>query len=146
VSLLKDKDAAAGAIREMKKVKPIRQIEMAELMCAAHNSSAVYAKCLLAATPDEQLLESDQPKEIDGLTPADMARMEHEMETIVRDFKLIEESHGENVLNLVIVVGYVKRLLENARVVRFLSQACPEILAEFQKLAEAKRLADEGGG
>ncbi len=146
VSLLKDKVASAGAIREMKKVKPIRQIEMAELMCSAHNFSAVYAKCLLAATPDEQLVESDRPKEIDGLTAADIARIEHEMESIVRDFKLIEESHGENVLNLVIVVGYVKRLLENARVVRYLSQTSPEILAEFQKIAEAKRLADATGG
>jgi hypothetical protein len=34
-----------------------------------------------------------------------MARMEHEMESICRDFKMIEDSHGENVLSLVIVVG-----------------------------------------
>lgn len=146
VLLLKEKGAAAGAIREMKKVKPIRQIEMAELMRSASNYSVVYAKCLFAATPAEQLIETDQPKEVNGLTPVDMARMEHEMENVVRDFKLIEESHGENVLNLVIVVGYVKRLLDNARVVRYLSQTCPEILAEFQKIAETKKLADAAGG
>src|SRR5262249_8756373 len=110
------------------------------------NFSAVYAKCLLAATSEEQLLEPQQPKEIEGLTPADMARMEHEMESICRDFKMIEDSHGESVLNLVVVVGYVRRLLENSRVVRYLSQTSPEILAEFQKIAEAKRLAEEAGG
>lgn len=146
VMLLKEKSAAAETIREMKKVKPIRQIEMAELMRSANNFSAAYAKCLFAATPAAQLIEANQPKEVNGLTPVDMARMEHEMENVVRDFKLIEESHGENVLNLVIAVGYVKRLLDNARVVRYLSQTCPEILAEFQKIAETKRLADGTGG
>jgi hypothetical protein len=143
IALLKDKATAAGAFREMRKVKPMRQIEMAELMASAHNFSAVYAKCLLAATPNDQLVEPHSQKEVEGLTPTDMARMEHEMESIVRDFKLIEDSYGENVLNLVVVVGYVKRLLDNVRVVRYLSHICPEILAEFQNIARAKRLADE---
>lgn len=133
-------------VRELRKVKPMRQIEMAELMCASHNFSVDYAKCLLAATRNEQLLEQSHPKEVNGLTTDEMARMEYEMESIGRDFKMIEDSHGRNVLNLVIVVGYVKKLLENARVVRYLSQSCPEILSEFQKIAEAKRLADAAAG
>jgi predicted NAD-dependent protein-ADP-ribosyltransferase YbiA (DUF1768 family) len=71
-----------------------------------------------------------------------MARMEREMETIGRDFKLIEESHGKNVLNLVIVVGYLKKLLDNARVVKYLAGNYPELLTEFQKTAESRTLAD----
>jgi hypothetical protein len=42
----------------------MRQIEMAELMLASNNFSAHYAQCLFAATPTEQLLEPDKPKEI----------------------------------------------------------------------------------
>jgi hypothetical protein len=60
---------ATDAFREMRKVKPFRQIEMAELMVAANNFSARYAQCLLAATPQEQLLEPDRPKEVRGLSP-----------------------------------------------------------------------------
>ena len=40
--------------------------------------------------------------------------MEWEMESLNQDFRLIEESHGRNVLNLVLVVGYLKKLLDNA--------------------------------
>ena len=47
----------------------MRQIEMAELMVAANNFSTSYAKCLLAATPQEHLLESNKPKEVRGLAP-----------------------------------------------------------------------------
>lgn len=140
VQLLKEKRAAAGAFREMRKVKPMRQIEMAELMIASNNFSARYAECLFAATTQEQLLEPDKPKEVRGLSPEDMSRMEREMENVSQDFRLIEESHGRNVLNLVLVVGYVKKLLDNVRVVRYLSQRHAEILAEFQKIVETKSL------
>jgi hypothetical protein len=70
--------------------------------------------------------------------------MEREMESLNHDFRLIEESHGRNVLNLVLVVGYLKRLLDNARVVRYLSRHHAEILAEIQKIVEAKGLSNDG--
>ncbi len=37
-------------------------------------------------------------------------------------------------------VGYVRRLLENAAVVKFLCRQYPDIFAEFEKLAEATDL------
>ena len=62
VQLLKEKRASNGAFREMRKVRPMRQIEMAELMLASNNFSAHYAQCLFASTPTEQLLEPDKPQ------------------------------------------------------------------------------------
>jgi hypothetical protein len=68
--------------------------------------------------------------------------MEQELESLGREFRLVEESHGRSVLHLVIVVGYLRKLLDNARVVRHLGQHHPEILAEFRKLVETRGLAD----
>ena len=140
VQLLKEKRASTGAFREMRKVKPMRQIEMAELMVAANNFSASYAQCLLAATPQEQLLEPDKPKDSAGPEPGGHVADGTGNGEPDQDLRSVEESHGRNVLNLVLVVGYLKKLLENARVVRYLSQHCAEILAEFQKIVESKTL------
>lgn len=142
VQLLKGKRATAGTLRQLRKAKPMRQIEMAELMCASNNFSVAYAKCLIAATPQDQLVESEQTKEMDGLSPADLARMEREMEAISGDFRQIEETHGRNVLHLVIVAGYLKKLLDNARLVRYLAGNYAELLTEFQKVAESRTLSD----
>jgi hypothetical protein len=144
IQLLKDKRATAGAIREIRKAKPMRQMEIAELMRASGNYSVGYAKCLIATTPAEELLEPDKTKDVKGMIPEDVARMERETVTLAKEFKLIEESHGRNTLELVLAVGYLKKLLDNARVVRFLSQHHPEILTEFQKLVETKSLRDAG--
>ena len=140
VALLKDRKASASALREVRRVTPMRQIEMAELMVATNNFSASYAKCLYAATPDGQRLEGEEPADNHGISPEDRARMEREMQGLRRNFKVLEETHGENVLRLVLAIGYLKKLLENARVVRYLSQHYPEILAEFQRMLEAPDL------
>ncbi|MER8467078.1 hypothetical protein NKH02_30065 [Mesorhizobium sp. M1396] len=58
---------------------------------------------------------------------------------IVATYRLTEESYGSDHLDLVVATGYLARLLENARVVRYLAQSFPEILAEFQKMTEAVR-------
>ncbi len=142
VQLLRGKPATAGSLRQLRKAKPMRQIEMAELMCASNNFSVGYGKCLIAATPQDQLIEAEHAKEVDGLLPADIARMEREMEAISGDFKQIEETHGKNVLNLVIAVGYLKKLLDNARIVRYLAGNFPELLAQFQKTAESRTLME----
>lgn len=142
VQLLKDRQATTVSLRELRKVKPMRQIEIAELMCAASNFSAGYVKCLVGATSSEQLVDGDRGKEFRGLSAEDIARMERETESLGREFKLIEESHGKNVLNFVLVVGYIKKIMDNSRVVRFLSQNHPEVLTEFQKLVEIRNLSD----
>ena len=141
VELLKDKRASAGAVRELSKVKPMRQIEMAELMMASANLTASYAKCLIAATPDEQLVEYATAKAKEGLSPEEIARMEREIENLSQDFRKIEDAHGRTVLNLVTSVAYLRKLLNNASVVRFLSRRYMDMLAEFQKIAEATSLA-----
>ncbi len=140
VELLKERKASAGTLREVRKVKPLRQIEMAELMIASHNYSATYAAILLAATAPEQLLEPDKPKEIRGLRAEDMDRMEKEMEKLGEDFRMIEETYGRNVLNLVLAGAYLRKLLDCAAVVRYLSKRHADVLTEFNKIAASATL------
>lgn len=63
--------------------------------------------------------------------------------TLSRDFRAMEESHGKNSLHLVIVIAYLRKLLDNVRVVRFLVQSHPEVLPEFQKLVDNRSLKEQ---
>jgi len=47
-------------------------------------------------------------------------------------------------LNLVVVIGYLRSLLDNAAVVRYLSQAEPTMLAEFQKIMDQAEMKATG--
>jgi hypothetical protein len=121
-------------------MKPYRQTEAATLMNDAGIYSAKYAKAIFASTPKNQLTDPDKPKKIKGLDDAQMARMENEMANLQKDCGLIEESYGPNFLTLTIVKDYVRQLLGNAEIVKYLAKNYSEFLTQFQKIAEMKSL------
>jgi hypothetical protein len=135
--LLKDKSIAPKAIRLLKQVSYVRQIEIAELMVSANNFASGYAEALVLGTPKDQLANPNKLKVKEGLSPEEIGKMEQEMESLERDFKAVEESYGENMLNLVFARGYIKKLLDNAKVVRFLNANYSDILPEFEAIAAA---------
>jgi hypothetical protein len=140
VNLLRDKHVAIHTFSELRKLKPMRQIEAAELMIAMNKYTISYARSLVAATPEDQLVVK-RKRRVRGLTAEQIAKMETESANLQREFKAIEQSYGADHLDLVLATGYVSRLLANARVVRYLAQFHPEILSEFQKITELPKAA-----
>jgi len=139
--LFKDKHVAAQTFSELKKMVPLRQIEVAELMVAMNKYTINYAKSLVAATPQAQLVESTKPKRVNGLSEEQIALMERESLNLEREFRIAEKSYGIDHLDLVLANGYLGKLLGNSRVVRYLAQHHNDILTEFQKLAEIETAA-----
>lgn len=142
--LLKDKMVSNPVFPVLRKMVPTRQIEVATLMNDSGIYTGSYAKALLAATPRNQLSNPDKSKNIRGLTEEQMARMEDEMANLQREYRLIEENYGADVLNLTLAKGYLSSLLGNAKIVRYLAQNHSEILSQFQKISEMTSLAGRG--
>ncbi len=90
-------------------------------------------------TPADQLVEPKTPKAL-GISHEEISRMEKEMESLERDYRAHQEQFGENSLHLNAVQRYVKRLLDNSKVKRFLTSGSPEILEEFQEVAGLEAL------
>ncbi len=141
--LLKDKHCPQNTFLSLKKMKPMRQIEVAELLIAMDNYSVSYSKALLAATPQDQLIESEKPKSFKGISAEKIAQMESEMAKLQREMKLIEDSYGPDHLSLVLARGYLVSLLENEGVSRYLAQNHNEILSEFRRISEVVSMGPE---
>jgi ParB-like chromosome segregation protein Spo0J len=140
VDLLKDRNMSTHTIEVLRKMKPMRQIQAVELMIALDNFSCAYAKALLAATRQADLAQPDRPKKVGNMTPEQMARLEREMETLNQDFRALESSYGDDVLQLVISAGYVGRLISNAAVQQYLAKRHPELLEELRGVVAAASL------
>ena len=139
--MLKDKHISINAMGMLRRMAPLRQIEAAELMIAMNKFTSNYAQSLLAATPQTQLIDPRKVRRIKGLTDKQITLMQRESDNLDRQFKLIEKSYGADHLDLVLVNGYVAKLIGNVKVVRFLAQHYSEILLEFQKLVDVKTTA-----
>ena len=143
VDMLKDQNFPSDIMRHLRKMKPPRQIECADLMLSLNNFSTHYAAALLAATAPEQLCEPERPKKFQGVSPEQMARMEREMASVQSRFKAVEHSYGTDVLNLVMMRGYISKLIANAAATRFMQQYYPEFLQEFRSIAAMSTLDDK---
>lgn len=143
-ALLEDRQFSAEMARVIRKMKPTRQIECVELMTSANNMTVAYAEALLAATPAELLVDGRKPRKISGVTKEQMAKMEREMANLQGQYRLVEQTYGQDVLSLVLARGYLTKLIENAHVARYLRQRAPEILEQFESIAAVASL--EGGG
>jgi hypothetical protein len=133
--LLKDRHCPINTFQTLKKMKPMRQIEVAELMIAMDNYSVNYSKALLAATPQDQLIEPKKPKPFKSISAEQIAQMETEMAKLQGELKQIEDRYGPNHLNLVLARGYLVKLIENQNVSRYLAQNHGEILNEFRRIS-----------
>lgn len=140
IEVLKDRLFSTEVSNALKRMKPMRQLECAELMASANNFTINYARALLLASGQEALVEirSKVPR---NLTREQLARMEREMANLQGQYKLAEQTYGDDVLNLVLARGYVAKLLANAEVRRYLLTNHRELLEQFTEIVEAP-----GGG
>jgi len=136
VESLKDRMVAMAVFSTLRKMKPVRQIEAVTLMEDAGVYTVAYARALLAATPKSQLCNPDKPKNITGLSLEQMARMETEMKNLQREYSLIEENYGTDVLNHTISKAYLGKLLQNTRITKYLQKHHTEMLSAFQKIVQ----------
>ena len=140
VEILKDRSVNPQVFDVLRKMKPEKQFSTAELMTSMNNFSHAYARAILAATRQDDLAKSAKPKNVKGVTPEQMARMERELEGLNRDFRAVEATYGDDVLHLVLASRYLARLIGNAEVAAYVEKRHPEILAEFRSIVAATSL------
>ncbi len=140
VDLLKDKMVAASVFTHLRHMKPLRQIEAAQLMNQGRIYSISYAKAILIATPKEQLVNPNKPTRIKRGDGIEVSQIENDMAGLHKEQRLIEESYAGDVFNLTLAKNFLTSMMDNPRVIRHLEQHYPEILTQFRKITDMKSL------
>ncbi|MDF3928930.1 plasmid partitioning protein RepB C-terminal domain-containing protein [Pseudomonas putida] len=146
VELLKTRMVGHPVFQTLKKMKPMRQIEVAEMMISANCFTGRYAQMVLAATRSEDLIESKVST--DGVSAENIVKMEREMERLYHDYRLVEDTLGETMLVLVVAKGYISRLLRNDAIAAYLQRFEPDLARELEGImlavtADARNLERE---
>lgn len=136
VELLKNRMVSHGVFGILRKMKPLRQIEAAEMMISANRLTVPYARMIFAATRQDLLIDLKKNKPSDA-TPEDIGRMERQMEKLYQDYKLVEDTLGETMLVLVVAKGYVTRLMRNKNISAYLDRNHRDLSRELEGVMEA---------
>lgn len=134
IELLKDRRFSPELSRILRKMKPTRQVECVELMNSVNNLTVTYAEALLVATPANLLVGEKKPAKLTGVSAEQISIMEHEMGNLQAQYKLVEQTYGQDVLNLVLAKGYLARLMENDTVRKFIDRHHPDLTTAFDSI------------
>lgn len=141
-SLLEEKHCPLVIFELLKQMKPIRQIEAAELMVGQSNYSAGFARAILAATPEDHLVVSrKKAQNVGEITREQIARLERELSAIQQRTRCVEENYGADNLTLTVTKTYLAKLLGRTLIAKWLNEHRPDYLVEFQSIAEISSLA-----
>lgn len=136
--LLKDRQCSADVFGLLRRMKPTRQIECAELMISANNVTMAYTRALLSSSPPDRLVQTRRAVKPKGLNDEQLGLMQREMSGLQDQYRIAEQTYGEDMLNLVLVRGYVAKLIDNKHVFRYLEQHHALILEQFVVISSAR--------
>jgi hypothetical protein len=137
VELLKDRRFSPDITLSIRKMKPTRQVEAVELMISANSMTVAYARALVMATAAEMLVKGKRLRKGRGVSQEQVDRMEREMSGLQDQYKMIEQTFGEDMLNLVLARGYVSKLVDNKSVFRYLERNHGAVLEQLMGLVHA---------
>ncbi|MDX8538601.1 plasmid partitioning protein RepB C-terminal domain-containing protein [Mesorhizobium abyssinicae] len=118
----------------LRQVVPSRQIEIAQLMVALGRVKLNTARVLIALSPESQLADPSTPRrQFSGIDAARSTAMAIEFAELSQEFRNAAERWGSSSLELVAARGYINRLMDSPKVVRYLAHRFPEKFAAFQQ-------------
>lgn len=133
VEILKEHRVSTAAFAVLRKMKPVRQIAVAQLMVTAHKFSGKFARALLDGTNPE-LLVNPPTQNTRTVSAEDQAMMERETDEMLKNIRDVEATYGNDVLALTTSCRYIEKLLTNSRIRRYLSKYHAEPLIALEQV------------
>ncbi len=141
--LLKDKHCPINSFQALKKVKPLRQYEIASTMIGIGNYSVAYARTLVDASSPDQLVNPGKPRAHRRISAEQMEQVARELANLQGEVERLEETFAADQLNLVLAAAYVRSLLRNAEIDHYLANFQGEIRQQFEQICEATALVSD---
>ena len=136
-ALLKDKHCPINSFQALKKAKPLRQYEIAKTMVAVGDYTVAYARALVSASSPDQLVDPGKARTHRKVSSEEIAQIERELANLQGDVDRIEETFAADHLNLVLATSYVRSLLRNAQITRYIETYHRNLVEEFRNICEA---------
>jgi ParB-like chromosome segregation protein Spo0J len=136
VDLLKDKVVSERVFRALKKMKAPRQITVAMLMNDQNRFTENYVKALLEATPAQQLVNKGNPKKTNPALLARQARLEEESLALSKEMDSLKDQYGAAIMDMTSMQAYLKRLLGNEAVAKYLHEFNEPIYDKFREIVD----------
>lgn len=134
IEMFKTRKIPTKTFDYLRKMKDMRQIEVAHFMCNANNLSTPLAHHFWADTKPEMLRV--RPIKRNKYDIARLASLESAVSKIHKEYRLIYGNFGRHVIRLQVAQAWVRSIVANSLAQRFLENHYPDILRRFSELVD----------
>jgi hypothetical protein len=114
-------------------MKPLRQIEAAELMISGKNYTVSFAAAIFGVTSQEQLVKPSKAPSNASKSQCSCV-LEETTDNLVGELAVARRTYGADVLALTVICRSLEKLIENKEVTKYLQHNHPGILGELEHL------------
>jgi hypothetical protein len=136
--LLADKNVPSSIFRMLKKMKPLRQIEVVTSMNSLGQFSLKFVESMLNYTPDNMLVNIVKKSDPDKIEA--FKKLQNELSVLDGNKKELQENYSENNLRLVIIKSHILKMLENSKVINWLYDNENDYLKQLKHISSLQSL------
>ena len=137
--ILKDAPISVASLRMLRKVKPLRQVQIAESIVAANIFDIHYVSGLVLSTSADLLKDEYKKKIVPKklITQDAYASISAEQKNVHSKLKEIREKYNSNMCELVTIVNFLKKILDNSVLSNYLKRTFEDIYCGFTQISQS---------
>lgn len=142
VDILKTVNVSKKALIALRKVKSVRQIEIAWRMVNMKKFSYSFVQSMIDSTADCLFVDQKKPKRTKDIDLNEIASMESEIKNLEANAREASEKYERQFYELSIVISFIGRLFSHKRIDEYIKQKFPETYEKFKQISAMKGIAD----
>ena len=136
VEILKTANVTSKSLRELKRVRNARQIQIAQMMKSSNNYSLTFVSSLVSASLPCDFHEGQRKTGKVRMDFSEIRTLEAASDSLeVRAKESLEKYHAQ-IFDLVTVIGFLRRLMEDDRINGYISRNFAGYYPELKKISE----------
>ena len=116
IDILKSANVSRAALQALRKVKPLRQIEIAERMAAEGKFSCIFVSGMVMATPPNMLVSAVNMRRTRSEDAYEISSLETNSKNLMAKVREAEEKYSTQIYELTVICGFLNKLFKNQKI------------------------------
>lgn len=143
MEILKKCNVSERTIKIISKVKPYRQIQIAQFMLDSNNFSSSLAKALYLSSPESDMIVKPRFNSKTKINAETISKLNTEVEVTSEQLKFAEEQYAINIHTFVTAIGFMKRILDNQNIDNYITRHFPSTYSVLKNIIKSESIISE---
>lgn len=136
VEILKTANVTSKSLRELKRVRNARQIQIAQMMKSSNNYSFTFVSSLVSASLPCDFHEDQRKPGKTRMDFSEIRTLEMASDSLEKRAKESLEKYHAQIFDLVTIIGFLRRLMGDDRIKGYISRNFADYYPELKKISE----------